>query len=265
MGVLNVTPDSFSDGGSFVGVEAALRRANEMIAEGAGIIDVGPESTRPGADPVPAGQQIDRIRPVLAGIRRAHPQIPISIDTRLAVVADQAIELGADVINDVSALSDHPAMAELARRTGTPIILMHMRGLPRTMQSDPDQLIYTDVVGEIIGFLIGRVALAEEAGIARDHIAIDPGIGFGKTVRQNLCIIRRLGELVELGLPVVLGASRKRFIGELLDLPDPRRRVAGSVACAVAAVLAGAHIIRAHDVRQTVDAVRIAHAIRTVP
>lgn len=264
MGALNVTPDSFSDGGRLADAEAACGRADEMVAQGAGIIDVGPESTRPGSEPVPASQQIDRVAPVIRGIRRAHPDVPISIDTRLAAVAGEAIELGADIINDVSALRDDDDMVGLARDTQTPVILMHMRGRPKTMQSGPTNLVYADVVREIMNFLTERVAYAVEAGIPRQQIAVDPGIGFGKTVEHNLIIIQRIDELTALGLPVVLGASRKRFIGTLLDQPEPRDRLSGSLACAVAGVLGGAHVLRVHDVAQTVEAVRIAQAIRTV-
>lgn len=262
MGVLNVTPDSFSDGGRYADSEAALRRADEMVAGGAGIIDLGPESTRPGADPVSADEQIRRIRAVLPGIRRLHPEFPISIDTRCAAVAAEAIELGADVINDVSAMGDDEAMASVAADTQTPIVLMHMQGVPKTMQATPETIRYGDVVQEIAAFLKERIAFAESAGIGRGRIAVDPGIGFGKTVEHNLEIIRRLDELVGLGFPVVLGVSRKRFIGSLLDEPDPRKRLSGSLACAAAGVLAGVQVIRTHDVRETVEAVRVATAIR---
>lgn len=262
MGVLNVTPDSFSDGGLYADTDAAKRQADDMIAEGAGIIDVGPESTRPGAAPVSVDEQIGRIRPVLRGIRRTHPEIPISIDTRSADVAAEAIELGADIINDVSALRGDAGMAALAAKTDTPIVLMHMRGEPKTMQGAENGIVYQDVVGEITAFLTERVAFAESAGIRRERVAIDPGIGFGKTAGHNLEIIRRLEEFVALGFPVVLGVSRKRFIGELLDEPDPQQRLPGSVACAIAAVLAGVHVIRVHDVAETVEAVRVAAVAR---
>lgn len=262
MGVLNVTPDSFSDGGSFVDAAVAVRRAGEMVAEGAAIIDVGPESTRPGAQAVPADEQIRRIRDVLPDIRAAHSDVSISIDTRSADVAREATRLGADIINDVSALRDDPGMVHVVHETGAAVILMHMRGAPTTMQRDPRNLMYDDVVGEIMAFLEERAAFAESRGVARDRIAIDPGIGFGKTVEQNLTLMRRLDAFVELGLPVVVGASRKSFIGAVLKQDDPSRRLMGSLACAVAATLAGIHVIRAHDVAATVEAVRMAHAIR---
>ncbi|RJQ72927.1 MAG: dihydropteroate synthase, partial [Desulfobacteraceae bacterium] len=186
MGVLNVTPDSFSDGGLFCDTDAAVRRAEEMAAQGADLIDVGPESTRPGSDPVPSVEQIARIRPIIAGIRRSHPRLPISIDTRSAVVAAEAIALGADIINDVSALRDDAGMSRLAAETGTPVILMHMRGRPKTMQADPASPAYDDVVNDIIEFLRERIAFAVERGISRERLAVDPGLGFGKTTAHNL-------------------------------------------------------------------------------
>ena len=263
MGVLNVTPDSFSDGGLHLAAEDAVRRADQMVGQGAGIIDVGPESTRPGSPPVPAETQIERIQPVIRAIRRRHPNVPISIDTRCAQVARTAIELGADIINDVSALRHDEAMAALAKATGAPVILMHMRGTPRTMQVDLENDSYTDVVGEIVSFLTERMAVAETAGISRHRMAIDPGIGFGKTLQHNLAILSGLKALIGLGVAVVVGASRKSFLGTILNSPDPSNRAAGSIACAVAAVLQGARIIRTHDVADTVDAVRVAAAIRT--
>ncbi len=262
MGVLNVTPDSFSDGGAHVVVERALRRVDEMVAEGAGIIDIGPESTRPGSAAVSVEEQLDRLRPVLQAVRRRHPEIPVSIDTRSAQVAAEAIELGADIINDVSALRHDQGMASLARDTDTPVILMHMRGTPETMQVDLHDESYGDVVGEVASFLADRVAFAGAAGIPTERVAVDPGIGFGKTPEHNLSILRHLDALLELGVPVVVGASRKSFLGVLLDRRVPRDRVAGSLACAVAATLAGVHIIRVHDVGPTVEAVRVARAIR---
>lgn len=261
MGVLNLTPDSFSDGGMYNNPGNALRRVDEMIAEGAGIIDVGPESTRPGSDPVPPTAQIDRLRPILEGIRRSHPHVPVSIDTRSATVAATAIELGADIINDVSALRDDRDMVTVARDTDTPVVLMHMRGRPKTMQAEPSMPRYEDVVQEVICFLMERVAFAEQSGIPLERIAVDPGVGFGKTTTDNLRLIKGLSALTALGLPVVLGASRKRFIGSVLDRDQARERVVGSLACATFAVSAGARIIRTHDVRETLDTVRMAVAI----
>ena len=262
MGVLNVTPDSFSDGGSYRTADDAIRRADQMVDEGAGIIDVGPESTRPGAAAVPPETQIERIVPVIRGLRARHPELPISIDTRSAIVARAAIEQGADIINDVSAMTQDAEMASLAAAAGVPVILMHMRGSPATMQAGLEDRSYTDVVSEIVSYLQERIASAEAAGIARHRIAVDPGLGFGKTVQHNLSIMSNIKSFTELSVPVVIGASRKSFIGTILDRPNPQDRTAGSLACAVAAVLQGAHIIRAHDVADTVQAVRIAAAIR---
>lgn len=262
MGVLNVTPDSFSDGGLYRTADDAIRRADQMVDEGAGIIDVGPESTRPGAAAVPPETQIERIQPVIRGLRARHPQLPISIDTRSAIVAKAAIGEGADIINDVSALSHDAEMAPLAAATGVPVILMHMRGSPATMQDALHDHSYTDVVSEIVSYLQERIACAEASGIARHRIAIDPGLGFGKTVQHNLSIMSNIEALTALGVPVVIGASRKSFLGTILDQFSPQDRTAGSLACAVAATLQGAHIIRAHDVADTVEAVRIAAAIR---
>jgi dihydropteroate synthase len=263
MGVLNVTPDSFSDGGMHFDAATAVRRADEVVEQGAGIIDVGPESTRPGSDAVSPEVQIARIDRVIAAIREHHPRTPISIDTRSAQVAAAAIELGADIINDVSALRDDETMADVARDAGAPVILMHMRGRPKTMQADPAQLVYNDVVQNVKDFLAERIAWAKQRGLDCRLLAIDPGIGFGKTEAQNLTLIRRLADFTELGLPVVLGASRKRFIGKIVDRPDPKHRLFGSLACAAAGALVGAHIIRAHDVAETVEVVRMAHAIRS--
>jgi dihydropteroate synthase len=263
MGVLNVTPDSFSDGGAYSSADDALRRVDEFVAAGVDILDVGAESTRPGSEPVSDDQQIRRLSDVVRGARRAHPNLPISIDTRSAAVARHAIELGADIINDVTALRDDPDLANVAAESESPVIVMHMRGQPKTMQRDPERIAYADVVEEIVAFLRERIAAAREAGVKKERIAIDPGIGFGKTTEHNLQILRRLGDLVALGHPVVVGASRKRFLGELTGQSDPRKRLAGSLACAVVAASSGVHVIRAHDVGPTKNAVRIATAIRT--
>jgi len=261
MGILNVTPDSFSDGGQFFTPQAAANRADEMVAGGAGIIDIGAESTRPESTPVDPAEQIARLTPVIELIRPRHPHIPLSVDTRSARVAARAIEFGADIINDVSALRDD-GMTDLMRDTETPVILMHMNGRPATMQSTLGDDTYGDVVADILTFLSERIACAVDHGLKRSSIAIDPGIGFGKTTAHNLSILQRLGEFVDTGFPVVLGVSRKRIIGELTGRDNTKDRLAGSLACAVAGVLAGAHIIRAHDVRATTDAVRVAAAIR---
>lgn len=260
MGVVNVTPDSFSDGGEHFSAEAAADRAAAMIREGAAIVDVGSESTRPGAAPVPAEEQIRRAIPVIERVRKQFADVCLSIDTSSAAVARTALEAGADWINDVTALRGDPQMAELAARTGATVVLMHMRGSPRTMQHNPQ---YDDVVSQIAGFLEQRVGYAVEAGIDRGRLVIDPGIGFGKTVEHNLEILRRLGEIAALGPPVLVGASRKSFLGIVMGGGGPRDRLGGSIACAATAVLAGARIVRGHDVRETVQAVRLCNAIRS--
>jgi dihydropteroate synthase len=257
MGILNVTPDSFSDGGRYLGVEAALDHAGRMIADGAAI--VGPESTRPGALPVPAEEQIKRSIPVVEGIRRVHPDVTLSIDTRLSAVAAAALDAGADIINDTSALREDPAMAELAARRESGVVLMHMQGEPATMQNSPA---YGDVVQDVKQFLADRIAFATSRGIARSRIIIDPGIGFGKTAKHNVELIRRIGEIVALDCPVLVGVSRKStirgFVGD-----DDASIVAGSLACALACALGGARLIRAHDVGATVQWLRTSQPMIT--
>ncbi len=258
MGVLNVTPDSFSDGGEFFDPATAIDHAGEMIRAGADLIDVGGESTRPGSDPVPAAEQIRRTRPVIAAVRDAFPRVPISIDARLAEVAAAALDAGAEIVNDVAALRDDPAMATLAAERQVPIVLMHMLGRPKTMQQDPQ---YDDVVADITAFLSDRIDAATAAGIDRGRIIVDPGIGFGKTTRHNLEVIRRLAEFAALDAPLLVGPSRKRFIGAVLGIDDPHDRVAGTSAVLAAATLAGAHIVRVHDVPEAVHVTRMCHAI----
>lgn len=261
MGVLNVTPDSFSDGGAYLAPDNAVARALQMIDEGAGIIDVGPESTRPGvAPPVSANEQIARAIPVIEAIRVANADIPISIDTRLAAVAKAALAAGADMVNDVSALRADPAMIEVVAASGATLVLMHMRGTPADMQAGggPD---YDDVIGEIAAFLDERRQYAADHGVDPTRIVLDPGIGFGKRVEHNLLILRHLDRFVALGQPVLVGASRKSFIGHTLGIEDPKDRLAGSLACAAMAAMAGAAIVRAHDVRTTVDVVRMCAAV----
>lgn len=254
MGILNVTPDSFSDGGAFLDRERAVAHACTMVAEGADIIDVGGESTRPGADAVSAAQEIDRVVPVIEALVREVP-VPISVDTSKPNVMRAAVAAGAGLINDVRALGEPGALGEAAalRR---PVCLMHMRGEPRTMQRDPK---YDDVVGEVRDFLTERVNAAIAAGVPRGQIVIDPGFGFGKTVGHNLDLLRRLGELAELG-PVLAGLSRKSMIGRLLGLPIDQRGHA-SVALALLAAQNGARILRVHDVAATVQAVRMWEAV----
>ena len=258
MGILNVTPDSFSDGGRYVDIDIALAHGVEMVREGAGIVDVGGESTRPGAGAVPLEEELERVIPVIRGLR-ARVAVPISIDTYKEAVARRALEAGADMVNDISALRFDPAMAGLVATEDVPVVLMHMQGRPRTMQRAPH---YVDVVREVAAFLRERVAFAVERGVAAHRIVVDPGIGFGKDTGHNLELLRRLDALVSLGQPVLVGLSRKAFLGRLLDEGTPDARLEGSLAGAVAAVLAGARMVRAHDVAATCRAVRVAEAIR---
>ena len=264
MGIINVTPDSFSDGGNFMDPGAAVDRALEQIAEGARIIDVGGESTRPGSIPVPPAEQIRRIVPVVEMLRAKDRRTFISIDTCSAEVAGAALQAGANIINDTSALRDDPKMAEVVAGGGVSVVLMHRRGTPRDMQ-DGGGPQYDDIISEIADFLSQRRDFAIRSGIARTRIALDPGIGFGKRSADNLTILNQVRRFTELGCPVVIGASRKRFIGELLDIAEPRDRVIGSVACATIAAINGASMIRAHDVLQTVQALQMVQAASGQP
>ncbi|RJP30334.1 MAG: dihydropteroate synthase [Phycisphaerales bacterium] len=260
MGVLNVTPDSFSDGGAYAGVDDAVRTAERMLDDGASVIDVGGESTRPGSTAVDAAVQIERTAPVIRELRARRPRAFISVDTRLAAVAAAALDAGADIVNDVSALRDDPKMAALVAERSAGLVLMHMRGTPRDMQAGGGP-VYHNVVREVREFLIERTAAAVAAGVLPSQIALDPGIGFGKRPEDNLALLSELRCLVALGQPVLVGASRKSFIGQVLGIDDPGRRLAGSLACAVHAFLHGAAILRVHDVRETVEAVRMASAL----
>jgi dihydropteroate synthase len=255
MGVLNVTPDSFSDGGEFLDPAAALAHARRMTQEGADLIDVGGESTRPGADPVSADEELRRVLPVLEALAAAG-EIAVSIDTSKASVAHAAVTVGATFVNDVTALRGDPGMAAVVAESGADVCLMHMLGEPRTMQDDPR---YGDVVGEVAAFLEERLAFAARAGIAEHRVWLDPGIGFGKTLAHNLELLRRLDEIVALGRPVVVGASRKRFLGALTGREE-QDRVAGTVAANVIAYERGAHMFRVHDVAPTRDALAVASA-----
>jgi dihydropteroate synthase len=257
MGILNVTPDSFYDGGRRPDAARAAADALALAEAGAEIIDIGGESTRPGAQPVPAEEELGRVVPVIRAIRRALSTV-ISIDTYKASVARAALEAGADMINDISALRFDPRMAGLVASERVPVVLMHMQGIPRTMQVEPR---YDDVVTEVRDFLAAQVGRAIDAGIDAEKIIVDPGIGFGKTLEHNLTLIRHLSAFACLGQPIMVGASRKAFIGKILKL-DPDDRLEGSIAAAVAAVLAGANIVRVHDVKETERAIRIADAIR---
>ena len=256
MGVLNVTPDSFSDGGKFATPDAALAQARAMVAEGAAIVDVGGESTRPGAQPVPEAQELDRVLPVIDRIRR-ELDCAISVDTLKPGVMRAACAAGAELINDVMALRA-PGALEAARDTGAAVCLMHMQGEPRTMQQAPH---YDDVIGEVRAFLEQRVAACVAAGIARDKIVVDPGFGFGKTLAHNLRLLAGIERLADLGLPVLVGVSRKSMFGQLLDRPA-NQRVAGGIAAAALAAWQGARIVRTHDVRATMDALKVTAAAR---
>ena len=255
MGIVNVTPDSFSDGGAATDVAAAVALALRLHAEGAAILDVGGESTRPGAPPVPEDEEIRRVIPVVEALSDALP-LPISVDTSKARVARLALAAGAAIINDVTALAD-PALARVLAEAGAGVVLMHMAGDPRTMQLDPR---YHDVTAEVAEFLARRVERAEAAGIPRSRIAVDPGIGFGKTLGHNLELLRNLGHFATLGCPVLIGVSRKGFLGTVTGRPVGERAVA-SVAAALAATARGAAVVRAHDVGPTVDALKVWAAI----
>ncbi len=255
MGVVNVTPDSFSDGGLFVDPAAAIEHGRRLAAEGAALVDVGGESTRPGAAPVSAEDELARIEPVLEGLHG----LALSIDTSKAAVARRALELGAVLVNDVTALRGDPGMAEAVADRGAFVCLMHMQGSPRTMQVAPR---YDDVVSEVLAFLEERVAFAVERGIAEHRICVDPGIGFGKTPDQNLELLRRLDALESLGRPVLVGVSRKSTLGKIAgDAGATTGSVAASIGAAVAAFERGAWMIRAHDVRETVEALEVAAAV----
>ncbi|HEX6844262.1 MAG TPA: dihydropteroate synthase [Actinomycetota bacterium] len=257
MGVVNVTPDSFSDGGLFVDAEEAVAHAARLVDEGAHLVDVGGESTRPGADPVPLGEELARILPVIQGLRSARPDAVISIDTRHASVAAAALEAGARVVNDVTAGAD-PELFDVVRDAGAGLVLMHMKGDPKTMQDDPR---YEDVVGEVHGFLRERLEAALFAGISEPQLAIDPGIGFGKNTEHNLALLRALSRMADLDAALVVGASRKRFIGTLTGTDDPGDRLEGSIAAAVWAAVNGADVVRVHDVGATVRALAVTDAI----
>jgi len=255
MGVLNVTPDSFSDGGRFVDSDSARRQAELMLEAGASIIDIGGESTRPGAEAVSEQQELDRVLPVIEMLR-AYTDQPISVDTSKAAIMRAAVAAGASMINDVLALQAVGAL-EAAAELGVPVCLMHMQGQPRTMQVDPR---YNDVVRDVAEFLRERAAAAEAAGIQREHIIVDPGFGFGKSHAHNVELLANLRQLRDLGLPVLVGLSRKSSLGELSGR-DVNARMPASLAAATIAVMNGAQIVRAHDVKETVDAVKVAQAV----
>lgn len=258
MGILNVTPDSFSDGGRFTQRDRAIEHALAMIEAGAGIIDVGGESTRPGADAVDAEEEIRRVVPVVEALRARASAVPISVDTSKAAVIRAAVGAGAAMINDVRALRDDGAL-QAAAEGAAAVCLMHMQGEPRTMQANPR---YGDIVGEVREFLAARVAACEAVGIGRERIAIDPGIGFGKRIDHNLALLAALPQLAKLGLPILIGVSRKSMFATLLGRAVDAR-MAGGLAVATASALAGAHILRVHDVAETVDAVKVVSALKS--
>ncbi len=256
MGILNVTPDSFSDGGSFANADDAVKEAIQMVADGADIVDIGGESSRPGSDPVSPEEERSRVVPVVQRIIHELPDVPVSVDTRKAFVARAAIDAGASIVNDISAGAD-PEMFDIVRGAGVGLVLMHMKGEPKTMQDDPT---YHDVVAEVRGFLGDRIEAATAAGVGFDRLCIDPGIGFGKTLEHNLTILHDIGAFHHLGVPVLVGPSRKRFIGTLTEteVDDRTGGTAGVVAwCAAQAV----DVLRVHDVKEMVRVVRVVDAI----
>jgi len=257
MGILNVTPDSFSDGGQFFDIEKAVAHGVEMVRQGAAILDIGPESTRPGAAPVSAEEQIRRAVPVIGRLTK-QVTVPISIDTRNPDVACAALDAGASILNDITALAEK-AMAALAVQRRVPVVLMHIQGTPETMQQSPH---YTDVVAEVLNYLKERAAYAEAQGIASEMIWIDPGIGFGKTTSHNLCLMNHLEVFARQGYRLLVGPSRKRFIGVLTGKDNPADRVFGTAAMVAAAAMKGASVVRVHDVAEMADVVRVINAVQ---
>ncbi|HEY6713609.1 MAG TPA: dihydropteroate synthase [Rubrobacter sp.] len=258
VGILNITPDSFSDGGDFLDPEAAAEHAATMLDEGAEILDVGGESTRPGSDPVSQEVEIGRVVPVLERILSVRPEAVISVDTYRACTATAALEAGASLINDVTALRGDPRMASVIQEAACPVILMHMQGEPKTMQKEPH---YEDVVGEVRDFLAERAEYAVAAGIRPENVIVDPGIGFGKNLEHNLDLLRNLDAIVDLGFHVVIGASRKSFIEKITGVQEARDRVSGTVATTVLAYERGATFFRVHDVRANREALAVAEAV----
>lgn len=257
MGVINATPDSFSDGGQFLSVDAALGQARRLIAQGADILDIGGESTRPGSDPVETGEELARVLPIIEAIRR-ESGIALSIDTRKPEVARAAVAAGADCWNDVSALTFSPESLATAVELNVPVVLMHAQGDPKTMQQDPQ---YRDVTGEVLNFLVGRIGQAIQAGLKLSNIIVDPGIGFGKTLAHNLTLLRDMPRFVALGRPVLVGASRKRFIAALDQGAAIEDRLGGSIAAALYAAQQGVQILRVHDVAETRQALTVQKAL----
>jgi len=258
MGIVNVTPDSFADGGRRFSPDAAIAGAMAMARAGADLVDIGGESTRPGADPLPVEEELRRLVPVLEGLR-GRLTIPVSVDTYKAAVAERAIDLGAALVNDVSALTYDPAIGEVVARRGVPVILMHSRGRSREMYA---LATYADPAGDVAAELAARIAAAESAGIGRSQIIVDPGLGFAKRAEHSLAVLAALPRIAELGCPVLVGPSRKSFLSAALGDVPPDQREWGTAAAVTAAVLLGAHIVRVHDVAEMVDVVRVADAIR---
>jgi dihydropteroate synthase len=257
MGIVNVTPDSFSDGGRWLEPDAAISHALSLVEAGADILDVGGESTRPGSDPVPVDEELARVIPVVSGLSREIRDVPLSIDTTKAEVAREAVGAGASIVNDVSAGRD-PRMLDAVKTSRAGMILMHMQGDPKTMQLEPR---YADVVGEVHGSLAERVRIAVAAGIERDRLAVDPGIGFGKNLGHNLSLLRSISRFLELGVPVVVGVSRKRFIGELTGVDEPAERLEGTAGAVAWCAAAGVHVQRVHDVREMARVTKVVDAI----
>lgn len=254
MGVVNVTPDSFSDGGLFLNPDAAIAHGRELLNQGAEILDVGGESTRPGAEEVSAEEEMGRVVQVVAGLAGT---ATVSIDTSKATVAEAALDAGASIVNDVTALRHDPEIAALCAERDGGLVLMHMQGEPRTMQENP---VYDDVIDDVKAFLAERLRVAVDAGVAEERVWLDPGIGFGKTLEHNLVLLRRLGELCELGRPLVVGTSRKSFIGKI-DGSAVGDRLGGTIASSVVAAIEGADVLRVHDVAETAQAIAVASAI----
>jgi len=257
MGILNVTPDSFSDGGQYAEQGAALEHAREMVSQGADILDIGGESTRPGADPLTEEEELRRIIPIIERLS-SEQRGPISVDTYKSSVAEKALQAGASIVNDISGLRFSPDMARVVADNGAAVVLMHIKGTPRDMQVNP---VYGDLIGEIMDYLDESAGIALKAGVGRDRIMIDPGIGFGKTLEHNLTILERLDEFRALGFPIVLGTSRKRFIGTVLDIAEPKDRIEGSAATVALGIQRGARIVRVHDVGYMTKVARMTDAI----
>ncbi|MDP2914226.1 MAG: dihydropteroate synthase [Candidatus Aminicenantes bacterium] len=260
MGIVNVTPDSFYDGGRYLDADGAVEHGLRLAAEGADILDIGGESTRPGSDPIPADEERQRVVPVVAGLRRQTDRL-ISVDTSKLEVAAAALDAGADIINDISAVNLDPRLLLLSAQKDAGFILMHMKGTPKTMQIHPR---YEDVVGEVRSFLADKIEIARAYGLSENNVIIDPGIGFGKRLEDNLALLNGLEALAGLGRPILLGVSRKSFIGKILDAPAPER-LEGTIAAAVIGLVRGAHILRVHDVKAVQRAVLVAEAILNAP